>query len=114
MDGTDNIISEIEEPQFLKEDININTINVNGSIRKHLSLRETTLGSSYHYSHKTKGFLRIKNYRKTFRKYRTNFAISSIKNMDKYSKDNKILKIRRRNENKRKKNSLFLVNEYLK
>ena len=110
LDGTDNIISEIEEPQFLKEDININTINVNGSIRKHLSLRETTLDSSYHNSHtdkrkgKTKGYiLKIKNYRKTFRKYRTNFAIRSIKNMNKNSKDNKILKIRRRNEHKRKK-----------
>ena len=112
LNGTDNIISEIEEPQFLKEDININinTINVNGSLRKHLSLRETTLDSSYHNSctdkkiGRAKGHIsNIKNFRKLFRKYRTNFAIKSFKNMNKYSKDNKKLKIRRRNEHKRKK-----------
>ena len=121
LDGTDNIISEIEEPQFLKEDIDINTINVNASLRKHLSIRETTLDSSIHNSHhqtdklkgKAKGFiLRIKNYRKMFRKYRTNFTIKSIKeNINKnklrynneYYKENNILKKKKKNEHKRKK-----------
>ena len=42
LDGTDNIISEMEEPQFLKEDIDINSINPNISIRNHVSIRETT------------------------------------------------------------------------
>ena len=116
LDGTDNIISEMEEPQFLKEDIEINTINVNASLRKHLSIRETTLDSSYHNSHnhtdklkgKTKGYiLRIKNYRKMFRKYRTNFTIKSIKEKNKYYKDSKILKNRKKNEYKRKKKLPF-------
>ena len=103
MNGTDNIISEIEEPQFLKEDTEINTINVNASLRKHLSIRETTLDSSYHNSHyhtdklkcKSKGFIvRINNYRKMLQKYRTNFTLKPIKDKDK----NGILK-----KNKRKK-----------
>ena len=113
LDGTDNIISEIEEPNFLKEDIEINTINVNASLRKHLSIRETTLDSSMHNSHqqtdklkdKAKGYiLRIKNYRKMFRKYRTNFTIKSVKeNINKnkiktneYNKENNIIKNRKR------------------
>ena len=121
LDGTDNIISEIEEPQYLKEDIDINTLKANVSLRKHLSIRETTLDSSYQNSlyhtdklkGKAKGFiLRIKNYRKIFRKYRTNFTIKSIKeNIDKnkvkynneYNKENHNLKNRKKNENKRKK-----------
>ena len=112
LDGTDNIISEIEEPQFLKEDIEINTINANASLRKHLSIRETTLDSSYHNSPnkadklkgKEKGYiLRIKKYRKMFRKYRTNFTIKSIKeNTIKYNKEKNILK-RKKYEHKRKK-----------
>ena len=92
MNGTDNIISEIEEPQFLKEDTEINTINVDASLRKHLSIRETTLDSSYHNSHyhtdklkcKSKGFIvRINNYRKMLQKYRTNFTLKPIKDKDK-------------------------------
>jgi hypothetical protein len=103
LNGTDNIISEIEEPHFLKEDIEINTINVNASLRKHLSIRETTLDSSYHNSHyhtdklkcKSKGFIvRINNYRKMLKKYRTNFILKPLKDKDK----NGILK-----KNKRKK-----------
>ena len=108
LDGTDNIISEIEEPQFLKEDIEINTINVNASLRKHLSIRETTLDSSYHNSHyhidklkgKSKEFiLRIKNYRRMFRKYKTNFTFKTLKEKYKHYKDSNILK----NRHKRKK-----------
>ena len=118
LDGTDNIISEIEEPQFLKEDIEINTINANASLRKHLSIRETTLDTSYHNSPnqadklkgKEKGYiLRIKNYRKMFRKYRTNFTIKSIKENknnfkynNEYNKEKNTLK-RKKNEHKRKK-----------
>ena len=121
LDGTDNIISEIEEPQYLKEDIDINTLNPNVSLRKHLSIRETTLDSTYHNSHKPtdklkgkeKGLIfRIKNYRKIFRKYRTNFTIKSIKeniNENKvkynheYSKESHNTKSRKKNEHKRKK-----------
>ena len=119
LDGTDNIISEMEEPQFLKEDIEINKINVNSSLRKHLSIRETTLDSSIHNSHhqkvdklkeKAKEFIhRIKNYRKMFRKYRTNFTIKSIKeNISKnkgkfindYNKDNNVVKFRHKRKKK--------------
>ena len=121
LNGTDNIISEIEEPQYLKEDIDINTLNANISLRKHLSIRETTLDSSIRNSlnhtdklnRKTKAFIfSIKNYRKIFRKYRTNFTIKSIKeniNQNKmkynyeYNKDNHNLKNRKKNEHKRKK-----------
>ena len=121
LDGTDNIISEIEEPQYLKEGLDLNTLKANVSLRKHLSIRETTLDSSYQNSlyhtdklkGKAKGFiLRIKNYRKIFRKYRTNFTIKSIKeNINKnkvkynneYNKENHNLKNKKKNENKRKK-----------
>ena len=120
LDGTDNIISEIEEPQFLKEDIDIKTMNINASLRKHLSIRETTLDSSYHNSNnntdkmkaKANGFiLKIKNYRKMFRKYRTNFMIKSRKeNMNKnkvrfhndYNEQNQYLNNRKKNKRKKK------------
>ena len=132
LDGTDNIISEIEEPQFLKEDAEINTINVNASHRKHLSIRETTLDSSYHNSHyhtdklkcKSKGFIvRIKNYRKMFRKYRTNnFIFRPIKDKgkDNILKKNKrkklptfsrsLSKFKNINNNEEKNNSIINVN----
>ena len=110
LDGTDNIILEMEEPKFLKEDTEINTINVNASLRKHLSIRETTLGSSGHNSHynetdklkaKVKEFIfRIKN-KKKFRKYRTNFTIKSIKENNKNKLKNKENK--KKNEHKCKK-----------
>ena len=110
LDGIDNIISEMEEPPFLKEDININTINANGSLQKHLSLRETTLDSSYQNSQTDKkkaitgGYiLKMKNFRNLFKKYRTNFAIKSIKNNNKDNKENKTLKTKRRNDHRRKK-----------
>ena len=121
LDGTDNIISEMEEPQFLKEDIDIKTMNINASLRKHLSIRETTLDSTYHNSNnnnsdkmkaKEKGFiLRIKNYRKMFRKYRTNFVIKSRKeNMNKnkvrfhndYNNQNQYLNNKKKNKRKKK------------
>ena len=99
LQGTENIIAEIEEPKYIREDsdINTNTINQNLSLRKHLSIRETTLDTSYRnnseYNHteNTKGrkkgyFIRIKNYRQLFKKYRTNstfrknkFFIKNIK-----------------------------------
>jgi len=100
LDGTEHIISEMEEPQFLKEDIDIKTINVNASIRKHLTIRETaTLDSSFHNNKKIDKFrgkakeiiLRIKNYRKMLKKCRTNTIINSNN-----SKEN-------RNKSKRKK-----------
>ena len=86
--GSDNIISEIEEPQYLKEDSDINTINANPSFRKHLSIRETTLDTSYqgnsyyNYTDKLKGktnglIRRIKNYRQIFKKYKTNLNFKS-------------------------------------
>ena len=110
LDGTDNIILEMEEPQFLKEDTEINTINVNASLRKHLSIRETTLGSSGQNSHynntdklkaKVKGLIfRIKN-KKKFKKYKTNFTIKSIKENNKNKINNK--EYRKKNEHKRKK-----------
>ena len=89
LDGTDNIISEMEEPQFLKEDIDINSINPNISIRNHVSIRETTtLDSSFRNSHnhkdklkKNKGFiLKIKNFRKMFKKNGTNINLKSKNN----------------------------------
>ena len=58
LNGKDNIISEIEEPDYLKEDSEINTININASLGKHLSIRETTLDTSYqgnsYYNYTTK------------------------------------------------------------
>ena len=79
LQGTENIIAEIEEPKYIRDDsdINTNTINQNLSLRKHLSIRETTLDTSYRnnseYNHteNTKGrkkgyFIRIKNYRQLF------------------------------------------------
>ena len=85
LSGSDNIISEIEEPKYLKEDLEINTINANPSSRKHLSIRETTLDTSYQgnsdYNHidklkgKTNGLIRrIKNHRQIFKKYKTNLT----------------------------------------
>ena len=57
LDGTEHIISEMDEPQFLKEDIDIKTINANASLRKHLSIRETTtLDSSFHNNKKIDKF----------------------------------------------------------
>ena len=111
IDGTDKIISEIEEPLFLKEDIDINTMNQNGSLKKHLSIRETTLDTSYHNSNehkndkmkgKTNGIiLKMKNYRNLFRKYNTNFSIKTIE--DNIKNKEYILKWKRRNIHKKKK-----------
>ena len=111
LDGTDKIISEMEEPLFLKEDIEINTMNQNGSLKKHLSIRETTLDTSYHNSNehkndkmkgKTNGIiLKMKNFRKLFRKYNTNFSIKTIE--DDIKNKEYILKWKRRNIHKKKK-----------
>ena len=56
LNGTDKLISEMEEPIFFNEDIdiNINTTNQNGSLGKHLSKRETTLDTSYQNSNSHK------------------------------------------------------------
>ena len=42
LQGTENIIAEIEEPKYIREDsdINTNTINQNLSLRKHLSNKD--------------------------------------------------------------------------
>ena len=98
LNGTDNIISEIEEPQYLKDDSEINTLNGNISLKKHLSIRETTLDTSYQgnnsfYNHtdklkgKTNGLIRrIKNYRQIFKKYKTNLNFKYYnKNKDKFN-----------------------------
>ena len=120
LEGTDNIISEMEEPQFLREDIEINTINVNASLRKHLSIRETTLDSSYHNSHnhtgklkgKQKGIiLRINNYRKMFKKYRTNFILKSIKPNNNNFKE-KMFRSKKRNDRRKKKLPMFNKSAY--
>ena len=96
LDGTEHIISEMEEPQFLKEDIDIKTINVNASLRKHLSIRETTtLDSSFHNNKKIDKFrgkareiiLRIKNHRKMLKKYRTNTIINPSHSKESKSKN---------------------------
>ena len=98
LDGTEHIISEMEEPQFLKEDIDIKTINVNTSLRKHLSIRETTtLDSSFHNNKKIDKFrgkakeiiLRINNYRKMLKKYRTNTIINPNKSKTKNKRKKK-------------------------
>ena len=108
LNGTDNIISEIEEPQYIKEDSQINTLNANVSLRKHLSIRETTSDTSYqgnsYYGHtdKIKGesnefTRRILNYRKIFKKYKTN---KIFKHGDKYRNkfNNKYYKESQRNK----------------
>ena len=111
LNGTDKMISEMEEPLFFNEEFDINTTNQNGSLRKHLSKRETTLDTSYHNSNshkndKIKGknndiILKVKNYKKLFKKYNTNFTIKTIENNNK-NKEN-ILKWKRRNIHKKKK-----------
>ena len=113
LNGTDKLISEMEEPLFFNEDldININITNQNGSLTKHLSKRETASDTSYHNSNshkndKMKGknndiILKVKNYRKLFKKYNTNFTIKTIENNNK-NKEN-ILKWKRRNVHKKKK-----------
>ena len=108
--GTENIISEIEEPKYLKEDSEIiNTINANPSSRKHLSIRETTLDTSYqgnsYYNHtdklkgKTNALIgRIKNYRQIFKKYKTNITFKRYNKsivFNRYNND----KIRQKNIN---------------
>ena len=108
LNGTDNIISEIEEPQYIKEDSEVNTLNANISLRKHLSIRETTLDTSYQgnsyynytdkYIGKTNGFNgRIKNYRKLFKKYKTNL------NLNHYGKNRNIFNNKYNLEKRRKK-----------
>ena len=111
LDGTDKIISEMEEPLFLKEDIDINATNQNGSLKKHLSIRETTLDTSYHNSNENKNdkmkgktngiILKMKNFRKLFRKYNTNFSIKTIE--DNIKNKEYILKWKRRNIHKKRK-----------
>ena len=113
LNGTDKMISEMEEPLLFNEDldININTTNQNGSLMKHLSKRETTLDTSYHNSNshkndKMKGksndiILKVKNYKKLFKKYNTNFTIKTIENNNKNKED--LLKWKRRNVHKKKK-----------
>ena len=113
LNGTDKIISEMEDPLLFNEDldININTTNQNGSLGKHLSKRETTLDTSYHNSNshkndKMKGknndiILKVKNYKKLFKKYNTNFTIKTIENNNKNKED--LLKWKRRNVHKKKK-----------
>ena len=97
--GADNIISEIEEPQYLKEDSEINTLNANISSKKHLSIRETTLDTSYqnnschNYNDKLKvkrntyDFVKgVKNYRKIIRKYKTNLTFKNAnRNRNKFN-----------------------------
>ena len=106
LNGTDKMISEMEEPLLFNEefDININTTNQNGSLGKHLSKRETTLDTSYHNSNSHKNdkikeknnniILKVKNYKKLFKKYNTNFTIKTIEDNNK-NKEN-ILKWKRR------------------
>jgi len=113
LNGTDKMISEIEEPLFFNDelDININTTNQNGSLGKHLSKRETTLDTSYHNSNshkndKMKGknndiILKVKNYKKLFKKYNTNFTFKTFENNNINKED--ILKWKRRNVHKKKK-----------
>ena len=115
LNGKDNIISEIEEPDYLKEDSEINTININASLGKHLSIRETTLDTSYqgnsyyNYTTKIKGktnglIRRIKNYRQIFKKHRTNLTFKY------YEKNkNKLNNYRYSKEKKRKK--IFSLNK---
>ena len=108
INGTDKMISEMEEPIFFNEDLDINIANQNG---KHLSKRETTLDTSYHNSNSHKNdrmkgknndiTLKVKNYRKIFKKYNTNFTIKTIENNNKNKED--LLKWKRRNEMEKKK-----------
>lgn len=55
--------------------------------------------------------LKVKNYRKIFKKYNTNFTIKTIENNNKNKED--LLKWKRRNVHKKKKNYLYLINLYL-
>ena len=128
--GTDNIISEIEEPKYLKDESDINTINGNPSLRKHLSIRETTLDTSYqgnsYYNHtdklkgNTNSFVRkIKNYRKIFKKYKTNLNFKHCnknKNVfnNRCNKEKKRIKIRSINKTNNHNNSEnnSVVNRY--
>ena len=122
LNGTDNIISEIEEPQYLKEDSEINTLNANISLKKHLSIRETTLdsscqGNNSYYNRtdklngKTNGLVRRKkNYKQIFKKYRTNLNIkysNKMKNTfnNKYYKEKRRSKIPSLNKNNTHNNS---------
>ena len=108
INGTDKMISEMEEPIFFNEDLDINIANQNG---KHLSKRETTLDTSYHNSNSHKNdrmngknndiTLKVKNYRKIFKKYNTNFTIKTIENNNKNKEY--ILKQKKKNKNKKKK-----------
>ena len=123
INGTDKMISEMEEPIFFNEDLDINIANQNG---KHLSKRETTLDTSYHNSNSHKNdrmkgknndiTLKVKNYRKIFKKYNTNFTIKTIENNNKNKED--LLKWKRRNVHKKKKKlpifnkSLSIINYY--
>ena len=123
INGTDKMISEMEEPIFFNEDLDINITNQNG---KHLSKRETTLDTSYHNSNSHKNdrmkgknndiTLKVKNYRKIFKKYNTNFTIKTIENNNKNKED--LLKWKRRNVHKKKKKlpifnkSLSIINYY--
>jgi len=122
LNGTDNIISEIEEPQYIKEDSEINTLNQNVSLKKHLSIRETTLDSSYHGNNsyynrtdklkgETKGFIRrIKNFKQIFKKYRTNLNIKYSNKKkgvfnNQYYKEKRRIKIPSFNKNNTHNNS---------
>ena len=123
INGTDKMISEMEEPIFFNEDLDINIAKQNG---KHLSKRETTLDTSYHNSNSHKNdrmkgknndiTLKVKNYRKIFKKYNTNFTIKTIENNNKNKED--LLKWKRRNVHKKKKKlpifnkSLSIINYY--
>ena len=123
INGTDKMISEMEEPIFFNEDLDVNITNQNG---KHLSKRETTLDTSYHNSNSHKNdrmkgknndiTLKVKNYRKIFKKYNTNFTIKTIENNNKNKED--LLKWKRRNVHKKKKKlpifnkSLSIINYY--
>ena len=123
INGTDKMISEMEEPIFFNEDLDVNITNQNG---KHLSKRETTLDTSYHNSNSHKNdrmkgknndiTLKVKNYRKIFKKYNTNFTIKTIENNNKNKED--LLKWKRRNAHKKKKKlpifnkSLSIINYY--
>ena len=109
--GTDNIISEIEEPKYLKEDSEIiNSINANPSSRKHLSIRETTLDTSYqgnsYYNHtdklngKTNALIgKIKNYRQIFKKYKTNITFKRYDKSMAYNRFTYINKTRQKKIN---------------
>ena len=92
--GAENIISEIEEPQYLKEDSQINTLNANISSKKQLSIRETTLDTSYQNNscHNCTDILKVrkytydlnkgvKNYKKIIRKFNTNLTDRSPNNI---------------------------------